>query len=301
MIARLCLPALAVAVALPQVQQLEPARFAARAEVVVLRVIVKDRSGTHVSGLPVEACSVIENGRSQPIQFFAPQDAPATVGLLVDGSGSMAGARHQVAAAGAAFVETSHPQDDVFALGFNEHVRPALPPTAPFTSDPEVIRRAVDSAMSMRGRTALHDAILEGLVYVERGRHERKALVVVSDGGDNASAATFHEVRRRVLLSNAAVYTVAFVDPAARDVDPARLRQIAGITGAEAFEPKRPEDIGQIFGAIARDLRHAYTIGYAPTESGQNGRLRRVRVRVSAEGHRHLSVRTRRGYILGGR
>ena len=301
MITRLFLPSLAVAIALPQVQQPEPARFAARAEVVVLHVIVKDRSGAHVSGLPVEAFSVVEDGRSQPIQFFAPQDAPATVGLLVDSSGSMAGARQQVAAAAAAFVETSHPQDDVFALGFNEHVWPALPPAAPFTSDPNVIRRALDSAMSMRGRTALHDAILEGLAYVERGRHERKALVVVSDGGDNASAETFDEVRRRVLLSNAAVYTVAFVDPVARDVNPARLRQIAGITGAEAFEPKRPEDVGQVFGEIARDIRHAYTIGYAPAESGQNGRLREVRVHVRAEGYRHLSVRTRRGYVLGGR
>lgn len=232
------------------------------------------------------------------IQFFATEDAPATVGLLVDSSGSMLEARDQVAAAAAAFVETSNPQDDIFALAFNERVRAALPPEAPFTSDAAMMRAALTKALSTWGRTALYDAVVAGLEYVEKGRHQRKALLVVSDGGDNASAATFDNVVRRMQMSNTVIYTIAFVDPLQRDVNPGRLWRIAGLSGGEAFQPRRVGDVAGVLSHIARDIRHAYTIGYIPANgTTHDGRVRPVRVLVKAPGYRGLSVRTRQGYV----
>jgi Ca-activated chloride channel family protein len=222
------------------------------------------------------------------------------VGLVVDSSGSMLDARDRVAAAAAAFVETSNPQDDVFALAFNEHVRSALPPEAPFTSDAAMMRGALIRALSTWGRTALYDAILAGLEYVEQGRHQRKALVLVSDGGDNASTATCGDVLRRMQMSNTVIYTVAFVDPGQRDVNPGRLRRIAAMTGGEAFQPRRMGDVAGVMSHIARDIRQAYTIGYIPANgTPRDGRIRPVRVLVKAPGYRGLSVRTRQGYVLG--
>jgi Ca-activated chloride channel family protein len=284
--------------AVPSAQQPGAAIFSARAELVVLQVIVEDRRGGYVPDLPADAFTVLEDGVVRPIGFFAAQDAPADVGLLVDSSGSMFEARERVAATAAAFVATSHPEDEIFALTFNERVRTALPADAPFTSDAAALAAALGGAFVPWGRTALHDAILAGLAYVDRGRHQRKALVVVSDGGDNASAASFEAVVRRLRVSNTVIYTIAVVDPLQREVDPRRLRQIARLTGGEPFEPRRITDIAGVLDHIARDIRHAYTVGYTPANSGQDGRVHEIRVRVRAPGRRGLSVRTRQGYAL---
>lgn len=281
----------------------EPGRpvFSARSELVVLHVMVKDRRGAYVPGLSVDAFTVLEDERPQTIQFFAAQDAPVTVGLLIDNSGSMLAARDRVIAAAGAFVETSNPQDEIFALVFSEHVRAVLPSLAPFTNDAATMRAALAGAISPWGRTALHDAILAGLEYVEQGSHPRKVLVVVSDGGDNASAATFDTALRRTQISNTAIYTIALVDPLERRANPNRLRQIADTTGGEAFRPHRVTDVAGVLDHIARDIRHTYTIGYTPPDTVRDGRVRKVRVLVRAPGRRGLSIRTRQGYVLNDR
>lgn len=271
--------------------------FSARAELVVLQVVVEDRRG-HVPDLPREAFTVLEDGVPRPIEFFAAQDAPSDVGLLVDSSGSMFEMRDRLAAAAAAFVATSHPQDDVFALTFNERVRAALPPEAPFTSDGAVLGAALRGTFVPWGRTALYDALLAGLAYVEQGHHYRKALVVVSDGGDNASAAAFDDVVRRLHVSDTVIYAIAVVDPVQREVDPRRLRRMAAMTGGEAFEPQRAGDVAEALDHVARDIRHAYTIGYAPPAGANDGRVHEIRVRARAPGRRGVSVRTRQGYAL---
>ena len=198
----------------------------------------------------------------------------------------------------ASFVDASHPQDQIFALTFNDRVWAALPPTQPFTADSPAMYGAIKASMRTYGRTALHDAVLEGVTYAERGKHERQALVIVSDRGDNASAASFAEVQRRILTSNVAVYTVAFVDPVQRDVNPARLRQLAKATGGEAFESASMiEEIGDVFRHIASDIRHAYTIGYVPADAARGGRVRKIRVAVQTADRRRLTARTRSGYV----
>jgi Ca-activated chloride channel family protein len=162
------------------------------------------------------------------------------------------------------------------------------------------MRRALAGAIRPRGRTALHDAVLAGLDYVERGHHARKALVVISDGGDNASAAPYDEVVRRSQTSNTAIYTIALIDLMARDANPGHLRQIANITGGAAFRPRRITDVADALNHIARDIRHAYTIGYMPADTGDGGRLRTIRVIARKPGGRALAVRTRQGYRRNG-
>jgi len=275
----------------------EPPVFSAQSELVVLQVMVEDRTRAYVTNLSADAFTVREDGVPQIIEFFNRLDAPVTVGLLIDGSGSMASVRNLVAAAAGTFVATSNPEDEAFALTFNEYVRPALPETEPFTSDGATLRAALLEALFARGRTALYDAIVNGLQYGTRGMHERRVLVVISDGGDNASAATFDEVLRQTQISNTVIYTIALVDSLDRDAKPGRLRRLADASGGEAFEPHDITGIPSVLQHIARDIRNMYTIGYAPSRGGGAG-LRRIRVTVEAPNQATLRVRTRQGYLV---
>jgi len=274
--------------------------FSARSELVVLHVTVKDRRGAYVTGLPERAFQVFDEGRPQPIAFFTGEDAPVTVGLVVDNSGSMRQSRERVLTAVRAFVEAGHPEDEVFALTFNERVRPVLGADAPFTSDAETLRAALTSALIARGRTALFDAVAEGLVYLQRGRHARQVLVVIGDGGDNASEIAFDSALRRAQASNAAIYTVGFVDPLDTESDPKVLRRLAETTGGESFFPEDASRIQAVLGRIAEDIRHIYTIGYVPRAAGAPAALRRLRVKVTPPDGRRTDVRTRTSYLAGG-
>ncbi|HEY0874919.1 MAG TPA: VWA domain-containing protein [Vicinamibacterales bacterium] len=275
--------------------------FVSRSDLVVLHVVVTDRRGAPVPGLPRTSFTVLEDDRPQEVRFFGEQDTPVDAGLIVDTSGSMRAVWERVIAAAGAFAETSHPDDQIFALTFTEHVRPALPADAPFTSDPDALRAALASAIVPRGRTALYDAIAAGLDYVAKGAHLRKVLVLVSDGGDNASRLTFDEVLRRTLISNTVIYAVTLDDPLERDADPRRLKQLAGTTGGEAFRPRDTGDIGEAMQHIARDIRSAYTMGYVPANDRRDGRFRRIRVIVRPPDGRSVSVRTRQGYVMEAR
>jgi Ca-activated chloride channel homolog len=284
---------------LPPSGQDEPV-FSARSEIVVLQAVVENRQGGYVSNLTAGSFSVIEDGVPQTIAFFNEQDAPVTVGLLVDSSGSMRTVREFVAAAAASFAAHSNPRDEIFALTFGDDVRAALPRSEPFTSDSATLQRALYEAITARGRTALYDAVAQGLRYADTGTNERKVLVAVSDGGDNASSATFDEIVRSAQRSNALIYTVIVRDPLETEANPRRLRRLAEQSGGEAFEP---HDIGQVPSVlehIARDIRNMYTLGYTPAPDKGPG-LRRVQVRVSGPGSRLFRVRTREAYLVDNR
>jgi Ca-activated chloride channel homolog len=270
--------------------------FTSQAELVVLHVTVKDRRGAYVTDLSKDAFTVFEDERPNPIGVFTAADSPVTVGLIIDSSGSMREGRRHVLAAAAAFASASHPQDDLFAVTFNESVRDVLPATAPFTSDPAVLQAGLDRTIRSYGRTALYDAIRRGLAYVEAGRHPRRVLVLVADGGDNASAATFEQVLRDAQASNAAIYAVGVVDPLDRNANRGRLRDLASATGGEAFFPRRVEDVPKVLRHIAEEIRHIYTIGFVPSNVSQDGAFHRLRVDVRAADRRSLTVRTREGY-----
>jgi len=284
-------------------QSQEKPVFSTDSEFVVLHVTVKDKRGAYVADLPQEAFGVVEDGRAQTVRVFTDTDTPATVGLLIDSSASMHSNRHLIIAGARALAEASQPGDEFFALTFNEEVFPALPPAAPFTSDSRVLHAALERAIGARGQTALYDAISTGLDYLERGSRERKVLILVSDGGDNASRlATREGVIRKAQASNAVIYTVALVDQAGgRGGNPSLLQELAEASGGEAYRPKEPRKLAEVLAEIARSVRHTYTVGYTSTNAARDGAFRRVRIVVRAPPGRPLVARTRTGYLAGTR
>lgn len=274
--------------------------FTSRAELVVVHVTVKDRRGAYVTGLPQEAFRLLEDGALQRIDFFTGEDSPVTVGFLVDSSGSMREGRERVITAATAFAEASNPDDELFALAFHEQVRAALPPSMPFTSHAVEFQTALAAAMGAHGRTALYDAVSHGLSYVAKGHHPRRVLVVVADGGDNASTNTFEHVLAEAQASNAAIYTVGIIDPIEREADPGRLKRLARATGGESFFPRHVNDVDDVLQKIADDIRHSYTLGYVSSNAARDGQFRRIHVDVTNPAGRSLRVRARDGYRAGG-
>lgn len=273
----------------------QPPTFSARSELVVLHVLVKDRHGEYVGGLQQRGFRIYDDARPQLIRFFETEDAPVTIGLIIDNSSSMAPVRDKVIAASTAFVQSSNPKDEIFALVFDDDVRPVLDPLKLFTSDAGVLRRALADVFRPAGRTALYDAIESGLRYVIRGSHDRQALVVLSDGGDNASKATFTSTLVSIQESNTVVYTVALVDPVDTEADPGKLARFAESSGGATFQPHDVAGVERAFQQISRDIRHSYTIGYERPASSSSG-FHRIHVDVYGPDGRKLVTRTREGY-----
>jgi len=263
---------------------------------VLLYVSVKDREGGFVSGLSEDNFAVIENGRPQRITTFANDDLPVTVGILVDESFSMTPKRADVLTAAQIFVEESNPRDEVFVLNFNGRVTRGLPDHVLFSDNVQQLRAALHRGIP-EGKTALNDATVAGLKQLELGRRGKKTLIVISDGGDNASKHKRREMLDMVERSVATVYTIGLSDADDPDRDPGILRELAKVSGGEAYFPASPSGMVSVCRRIARDIRTRYTIGYIPqTENGVNP-LRHIRVRVSAPRHARLSARTRSSYL----
>jgi VWFA-related protein len=221
------------------------------------------------------------------------------VGVLIDSSGSMAASRDLMIAAVTSFAENSNRQDEIFALSFNDDVNVVLPSDMPFTDDPETLRRALVAAIVPRGRTALYDGIEAGLAYLERGTRPRRVLVVISDGGDNASRATAEKIWQQTQGSNVLVYTVGVIDELETEANPKALKRLAEVTGGEAFRPRSVHDVDAVLRRIAIDIRHAYTIGYVPSNTDRDGKFHPVQVVVRPPGGQRVTVRTRTGYLAG--
>ena len=178
-------------------------------------------------------------------------------------------------------------------------MRPVLPSSEPFTADTDLLRSALSEAFVPAGRTALHDAIAQGLAYVARGTRPRHALVVLSDGGDNASATTFDAVLKQAQASNTVIYTVAVVDPAERSANPKRLRRLSSASGGLSFEPRDTGAVRRAFQQISGDIRHGYTLGFEPADSREPSRFHPLRVEARRPDGQRLTTRTRTGYLSG--
>ncbi len=274
--------------------------FRSESELVVMQVTVRDRRGGYVAGLEAPNFRLLENGRPQDISVFATQDTPATIGLIIDVSGSMEASAARLAYTASRFADTGNAEDEVFAIVVGDAPRPVLPADAPFTSDPHTLRAAIAQSQRPGGLTALYDAVADGLAYLERGSHARRALVIVSDGVDNASRITFDDTMRRAMASNAVVYAVGLVDPISRARDPGHLKALARATGGDAFFPSSNQAVADALEAVARDIRQAYTLGFVPEASPHDGTHHRLKVSVTAPDGRRLQVRTREAYLAGG-
>ena len=293
---RILVPLATLIVALIAPHITAQSHFKARSDLVVLNVAVTDARGGFVSGLPRNAFKIIDEGQPQKIEFFAEQDAPATIGLLIDASGSMLENRDRVIAGITEFAKASHPDDEFLPLIFNEQMTSVLS-QGRFTSDPMELRDVLTATLAARGRTAFHDALAEAVGEVGHGRYERKVLIVLSDGGDNASKLSLDQAFDRVLASNVVIYSIALIDPLALDKNPKALRRLADGTGGLAFEPANVSVVSRAFQSIAHDIRSRYTVAYAPPDSKTDSSLRRVRVVIESPGRTGLKVRTRTGYI----
>jgi Ca-activated chloride channel homolog len=293
---------LALAAQIAPVQQ-PPERlvFSSRSDLVALHVTVLDKQSGFVAGLPRDAFHVYEDGRPQTVALFENTDMPVTVGVVMDNSGSMQGVRDHVVSAGMAFAHASHPEDEMFVVHFNERVWQGLSAGTPFTSDREELRRALLRSTA-RGQTALFDGILAGLHHLERGGKQKKVLVVISDGADNASRARFADVLDTALRMNALIHTIGLYDRHNPEVDAGVLRQLSDSTGGETYFPRQLDspEVTRILQRIAHDIRSGYTIGYVPAAGlAERPGYRAVRVDVRSPDRRKLSVRVRKGYVAG--
>jgi Ca-activated chloride channel family protein len=275
-------------------QRIEQPVITIKTDLVTLPVTVVDRRGALVTGLRAEHFTVYDDGEPQAIQLFTSDELPATIGLVVDSSASMRGRREHVTAAAAAFVAMHRPLDEFFTLNFNEVVWPGLPPSVVFSDDCDQLLAAL-SAVPSQGMTAVYDAIERGLGQLERGSRDRRALILVSDGGDNASAATLATVLEHARRTNAVIYSVTFFDPDNRDARPDILKALARETGGRTLTPRRAEQVTRAFARIAEEIRKGYTIGFVPAETSAGG-FRTIRVVADRGDGRQLIARTRAGY-----
>jgi VWFA-related protein len=263
---------------------------------VVLHATVYDQHGHFVSGLHEQDFHVYEDGVPQHITRFGHEDVPITAGLVVDHSGSMRRKIAEVSAAVRTFVQSSNPGDQMFVVNFNERVQLALPG---FTNDPLKIEQAISST-PVAGETALYDAIVTALKQLKAGTLEKKILLVISDGGDNASTHTLAQVLKLAEQSSAIIYAVGIFDEYSTGNNPGVLRRLARSTGGLAFFPSDVKQISDICARIARDVRNQYMLAYVPNNPAAHGDCRAIRVTASAPHHGKLFVRTRTGYCIGG-
>jgi VWFA-related protein len=259
----------------------------------VLNVTVLDGKSQYVGGLPRDAFAIFEDNRPQPLGFFESADSPATIGLVIDNSTSMARRRPAIVAAGISFAAASHPEDQLFTINFNEHVWAGLPEGQWFTSSRAELESAL-LTMRMRGQTAFFDGLYAALQHLRQGQRQKKVLVVISDGGDNASKASFETVLDTALRMDAVIYTVSIHDEYDTEGRPDILRKIAKATGGESYFLRGADEVGKTFDRIARDIRSGYVLGYTP-ETGAAG-FRAIKVLVQPPDARRLVVRCRSGY-----
>lgn len=271
--------------------------FQVNVNMVILNATVLDHHNTPVSGLSKDDFQVYEDGVLQQIRYFSHDDIPVTAGILVDNSGSMAPKRDDVIAAALAFARSSNPQDQMFVVNFNDRVSFGLPPDVPFTDRQEQLQQALSGIRAI-GQTALYDGIATALDHLKQDDRDRKVLILISDGGDNASKQSLSQVIAMARQSPAIIYVIGIFDEEDGDQNPAVLRRFAKETGGEAFFPESSRDVISICEEIARDIRNQYTLTYVPANALQNGRYRAIEVKASAPGRGRLSVRTRAGYSV---
>ena len=278
----------------------EPAfRVSVDVNLVVINASVRAKNGRVVDELGVQNFEVYEDGIRQSIRLFRHEDLAVTAGLIVDHSGSMGAKLPDVILAARAFVRASNPQDEMFVINFSDSVTPGLPDGVRFSNRPDQLSRAISTAPAA-GMTALYDAVIASQERLNAGSRDKKVLVVISDGGDNASTHSLDQAMKGAARSNALVYTVGIFE----DTDPDRnvrvLKRLAEISGGEAFFPGELHELVAICERIAGDIRHQYTLGYISNRGSQPGIYHSLRVFARGPDRQRLLVRARAGYVGGG-
>jgi VWFA-related protein len=280
-------------------QAAQPFALSVNVDYVVLHAKVHDQKGQVVTDLREQNFEVYEDGVRQPVRMFRNEDTAVTIGLVIDHSGSMRPKLAEVIAGARAFVRANNPNDELFVVNFNEKVTFGLLDPIRFTNRIEELEPAIRRTPA-DGMTALYDAVAEALQHLQKGTREKKVLIVISDGADNASKNNLANVMRIAGESSVLVYTLGVFEPADPDRNPDVLRRLAHATGGEAFFPKELSEVVARCEQIARDIRQQYTLAYVSNREGRPGAYRRVQVVARDAGHRKLAVRARSGYFSPG-
>ncbi len=268
-------------------------------ELVVLYASVLDEHGNFVPSLQQDNFKVYEDKVEQKLSVFRREDVPVALGLVIDNSGSMRDKREKVNAAALTFVETSNPQDEVFVVNFNDEF--FLDLDKDFTSDVRELREALERVDS-RGGTAMYAALVGSMDHLKKATHDKKVLLVITDGEDNASGhITLQTAVEEARKSGTLIYAVGLLNEeekrAARHAKK-DLTTLASETGGAAFFPNSVEEVQAICSLMARDIRNQYVLAYYPTNLARDGTFRSVHVELVNPPHANgkLSVRTRLGY-----
>jgi Ca-activated chloride channel homolog len=281
-----------------QEQGPEAGGFVFRSEVqeVVLHATVIDDKQHMITNLDKNAFTVFEDGKPQTITSFRHEDIPVALGIVIDNSGSMREKRDRVNKATLNLVRASNPQDQVFIVNFNDEYYL----DQDYTSDVRKLQEALEK-VEARGGTALYDALVASADHLKRSaKLQKKVLLVVTDGEDNASRESLEAAVRRLQAENGpTVYAIGILGGEKERRARRALQTIAERTGGIAFLPKTADEVDAISRTVAHDIRNQYTIGYKPTTPKNAGGYRTIHVDARAHGYGKLTVRTRSGYYAG--
>jgi len=269
--------------------------FTTELKEVTLHVTVVDKSGKLITNIPKSAFKVFEDNVEQPIKLFHPEDVPVSMGILVDNSGSMNDKRARVAAAALALVKASNPEEEVFIVNFNDD--PYLDQS--FTHDAKKLEEAL-SRIDARGGTAMRNAISGAITYMKTdAKLDKKVIVVVTDGNDNASGEnTLEQLLRQVRDSGVLVYSIGLLseeEPRESRAAKRALNSLAETSAGAAYYPKDLAEVEKITPQIAHEIRNQYTIVYSPLNENLDGSFRRIKVELTGQ-YKGAIIRAKNGY-----
>lgn len=267
--------------------------FKKQVQEVMLHATVVDEQRRLVTGLDKSAFSVFENNVPQSVTSFRREDVPVAMGIVVDNSGSMRDKRDKVNQAVMTLILASNPQDEIFVVNFSQHYYL----DQDFTSDANLLQASLHQ-VSMKGSTALYDAIVASAVHLENNPHlEKKVLLVITDGQDNMSQETLLEAAHRLQqVDGPTLYAIGLTGTGLKGAGREALQDLTERTGGVAYFPDTLDQVSSITRAIAHDVRSQYIVVYKPKNQGAKPRYQSVRMEARAPGYGPLTVRTRSGY-----
>ena len=251
-------------------------------ELALVNITVTDPYDRLVTGLEPDNFRVFEDNIEQEVVTFSSEDVPISIGIILDLSGSMTNKVGKAKEAAVQFFKTANPQDEFFLVTFNEHAQL----TSTFTSDVEDIEGRILS-MSAKGRTALLDAIYLGLVQMKEAHNARRALLIISDGGDNSSRYSEKDIKRLVREADTQLYSVGIfdgVESRSRTPEelhgPSLLSELTELTGGRAFSVESPNELPDIAAKVGTELRNQYILGYHPSNKAHDARWRKIKIKL---------------------
>jgi Ca-activated chloride channel family protein len=266
-------------------------------EMTLVKVSVTDPLGRIVTGLRQDNFRVFEDGVEQEIVYFASDDVPVSIGVIFDMSGSMSDKIQKSRNAAVQFFRTSNPRDEFFLVDFNNQAQLITP----FTGNMSHLQNQL-MYTAAHGMTALYDGVYLGLSQMRSAHHERKALLILSDGGDNHSRYTETDIRRFVEESDVQIYAIGLFDrnggptPEERE-GPALLANLTHMTGGRMFVVRNLSELPDIATKISMELRNQYVLGYIPSNRRRDGKWRKIKARLRPpRGLPPLTVYARSGY-----